>query len=304
MNNIGGAMVTQYLGAGAPFHDRPGRIWMDGSMRPWREASLHVLSHALHYASAVFEGEKAYRGRVFALEQHSRRLRRSAELLDFNLPYSVEALSAATQEVVDQYDVEELYVRPVAWRGSEMMGVSGQRNTIHVAIAAWATPMAPSLDERLRGVALDVSRWVRMAPNMAPIASKAAGLYMTGTLAKHAAEAKGCDDALTFDCRGFVAEATTANIFAVIDGKLRTPGPDYILSGITRQTVLATARAQGLEVWEGDIHPSELQRASEVFLTGTAAEITAVRSIGARSYTPGVITEAIMRAYDEAIGRG
>jgi branched-chain amino acid aminotransferase len=185
-----------------------------------------------------------------------------------------------------------------------MMGVSGQRNTIHVAIAAWATPMAPSLDERLRGVSLDLSRWVRTAPNMAPIASKAAGLYMTGTLAKHAAEAKGCDDALTFDCRGFVAEATTANIFAVIDGKLRTPGPDYILNGITRQTVMAIAHAQDLAVQEGDIHPAELERASEVFLTGTAAEITAVRSIGVCSYTPGAVTEVIMHAYDQAIGRG
>ncbi len=297
-------MVTQYLGAGAPFHDRPGRIWMDGALRPWRDASLHVLTHALHYASSVFEGEKAYRGRVFALEQHSRRLRRSAELLDFSLPYSAEALSAATQAVVDQYDAEELYVRPVAWRGSEMMGVSGQRNTIHVAIAAWATPTAASLDERMRGVALDLSRWVRPAPSMAPIASKAAGLYMTGTLAKHAAETKGCDDALTLDCRGCVAEATTANIFAVIDGQLRTPGPDYILNGITRQTVIALSGAQGRNVLEGDIFPDELEHASEVFLTGTAAEITAVRSIGARTYTPGAITEDIMRAYDQAIGRG
>jgi branched-chain amino acid aminotransferase len=296
-------MVTKYLGAGAPFHDRPGLIWMDGEMRPWRHASTHVLTHALHYASAVFEGEKAYRGRVFALDRHSQRLRRSAELLDFVLPVAVEALNAATQSIVDQYDEDELYVRPIAWRGSEMMGVSGQRNTIHVAIAAWPTPMAPSIEQRLRGAALDVSRWVRTAPTMAPIASKAAGLYMAGTLAKHAAEARGFDDALTLDCRGFVAEATTANLFAVIDGQIRTPGPEFILNGITRQTVIGLAREQGHEVLEGDILPDELDRASEVFLTGTAAEVTAVRRIGERGYAPGTITELLMHAYDRAIGR-
>lgn len=296
-------MVTRYIGEGEAFDCRPGTIWMDGELRHWQEASIHVLTHALHYASAVFEGEKAYRGQVFELDRHSRRLQRSARLLDFELPYSIDDLNIATRMVVDQYDVPEVYVRPVAWRGSEMMGVSGQRNTIHVAIAAWPTPEAPGIDERLAGASLDVAKWVRTAPDMAPIESKAAGLYMTGTLAKHAAEARGFDDALMLDREGFVAEATTANLFAVLDGTLATPRTEFILNGITRQTIIQLAEEAGYAVVETDITLEALDAASEVFVTGTAAELTPIRRIGERHYRPGNVTETLMRAYDRIIGR-
>lgn len=296
-------MVTQYLGAGTPFDNRDGNIWMDGKMLSWCDAKVHVLTHALHYASSVFEGEKSYNGQVFKLTEHSERLRRSAELLDFEVPYSTLELIEATKRVVAQYDDEELYVRPVAWRGSEMMGVSGQANKIHVAIAAWSTPAAPSIDERMRGAGLGMSKWIRVAPTMAPIASKAAGLYMSGTLAKHAAEAKGFDDALTLDYKGRVAEATTANIFIVIDGKIHTPDTECILNGITRQTIIGFAEDHGFEVIVRDIMPNELDDASEAFLTGTAAEVTAVNRIDDRKYTPGIITETLMGSYDKAIGR-
>lgn len=296
-------MVTQYLGAGVPFDSRDGYIWMDGEILPWCEAKVHVLTHALHYASSVFEGEKAYYGKVFKLLQHSERLKKSANLLDFELPYSVSDLNEATMRVVDQYDDAELYVRPLAWRGSEMMGVSGQRNKIHVAIAAWPTPPPPNIKARMKGVGLGMSKWVRVAPTMAPIASKASGLYMSGTLAKHAAEAQGFDDALTLDYKGRIAEATTANIFLVIDGKIHTPDTECILNGITRQTVIGYAEDLGYEVVVRNIMPDELGSSSEVFLTGTAAEVTAVHRIGERKYAPGEVTEKLMQAYDKGIGR-
>ncbi|HOP21015.1 MAG TPA: branched-chain amino acid aminotransferase [Amphiplicatus sp.] len=296
-------MVTNYMGAGAPFDDRDGYIWMDGEVLPWRSAKTHVLSHGLHYASAVFEGEKSYHGSVFELRKHSTRLHRSAELLDFEIPISVDALCEATQQVVDQFDDPELYVRPVAWRGSEMMGVSSQRCTVHLAIAAWPTPVPPSVDERMKGVSLDISKWLRTAPTMAPIQSKAAGLYMSGTLAKHAAEARGFDDALVFDYKGRVAEATTANVFFVIGGKICTPDIECILNGITRQTIIRLAEGLGFEVVVRDLAPTDLAAASEAFLTGTAAEVAAVRRIGEHIYTPSAITESLMTAYDHAIGR-
>jgi len=296
-------MVTKYLGEGKPFDDREGSIWMDGEMIAWRDARVHMLTHALHYASSVFEGEKSYNGKVFKLQAHSSRLKQSANLLDFEIPFSVNEINEATQQVARQYSEDELYIRPLAWRGSEMMGVSGQKNKIHLAIAAWVTPTAPSIVERLKGVGLAMSKWQRVAPTMAPIASKAAGLYMTGTLAKHAAEENGFSDALMLDYRGLIAEATTANIFFVIDEKIHTPNVDCILNGLTRQTIISLAEDLGYEIVVRDIPIEDLDSATEVFLTGTAAEVTAVNRIENHLFSPGKITESLMRGYDQCIGR-
>lgn len=295
-------MSTAFTAENRPFHDRDGHIWFDGRMIPWRDANVHLLTHALHYASSVFEGEKAYNGKVFRLTDHSMRLIRSAEILDMQIPYTVAELDAATEEVASEITAKELYIRPVAWRGSEMMGVSGQKNKIHVAIAAWPA-LSADFDNRLKGIALDWVNWVRPAPNMAPTAAKASGLYMIGTLAKHAAEAKGYQDALLLDYKGRVAEATTANFFLVMDGALHTPSTECILNGITRQTIMELANGMGIPVIERDIMPSELSGATEVFMTGTAAEVTPINRIGNVCFKPGHITEALMHVYDKAVGR-
>lgn len=286
-----------------PFDDRDGFIWMDGQMLPWREAKVHVLTHGLHYASSVFEGERAYNGQVFKLAEHSQRLIRSAGLLGFALPYDRATLDQATDAVLQANGVRDGYVRPVAWRGSEMMGVSARHNRIHVAIACWAWPSYFDADARMAGLRLTVSKWRRPAPETAPTQSKAAGLYMISTLSKHAAEEEGWDDALMLDHRGQVAEASAANIFLVIDGALHTPTPECFLDGITRQTVIELARGMGLSVTERAIDPSEFARASEVFLTGTAAEVTPVRQIGDWHFTPGAVCQQVIAAYDRAVGK-
>lgn len=286
-----------------PFDDRDGHIWYNGKLVPWRDAQVHVLNHGLHYASCVFEGERVYNGKVFKLREHSERLIESGRILGFDVPFTVEELDAATMEAVKANNITDGYVRPVAWRGSEMMAVSAQSTTINVAIACWPWPSYFSPEARLAGIRLKVSPWKRPAPDTAPTQSKAAGLYMICTLSKHDAEAEGFDDALMLDYRGQIAEATGANIFLVMDGKLHTPTPDCFLDGITRRTVIDLAKRRGYEVIERAIMPEELANAQEVFLTGTAAEVTPVRQIGDYTFTPADVCKTLIEDYDKEVGR-
>ena len=286
-----------------PFDDRDGVIWYDGALVPWREANLHVLTHGLHYASCVFEGERVYNGTVFKLTEHSERLAASARILGFELPYTVAEIDAATNATVAAMGFADAYVRPVAWRGSEMMGVGAQDSRIHVAIAVWQWPSYFSPEAKMAGISLMWAPWRRPAPDTAPTASKAAGLYMICTLSKHEAEAKGYQDALMLDYRGYLAEATGANLFLVMDGRIHTPKPDCFLDGITRRTVIDLARKRGIEVVERHIQPDELANTHEVFLTGTAAEVTPVGRIGDHTFTPGRVCETLVKDYD-ALVRG
>ncbi len=287
-----------------PFDDRDGLIWFDGEMVDWRDARLHVLSHALHYASAVFEGERVYGGNIFKLSEHSERLAVSAEMLGFHIPYGVEAIDEACRQVLAANNIVDGYVRPIAWRGSEMMGVSAQASTIHLAIATWPWPSYFLPEARMKGIRLKTSTWRRPSPDTAPVKAKAAGLYMICTLSKHAAEAQGFDDALMLDWRGQVAESTGANIFLVMDdGKLHTPTPDCFLDGITRRTVIELAKKRRLEIVERVIMPDELMGAKEIFLTGTAAEVTAVGEIDGHRYSPGEITRTLMKDYEKTVGK-
>ncbi len=279
-----------------PFDDRDGMIWWDGELRPWRDAKLHVLTHGLHYASAVFEGERSYGGNIFRLRDHTNRLIQSGKLLGFDIPFSADAIDAACNEVLKANGLTDAYIRPIAWRGSEMLAVSAQQTKIHLAIAAWPWPNLFGND-RMKGITLGMAPWRRPDPRTAPTASKAAGLYMIGTLSKHAAEAEGFNDALMLTLDGHVAEATGANIFFAIDGELHTPTPDCFLDGITRRTVMALARARQIPVHERHIKPEEMAKASEVFLAGTAAEVTPVRQIGELTFTPGEITETLIADY-------
>jgi len=283
------------------FDDRDGWIWFDGKLVPWREANIHVLTHALHYASSVFEGQRAYGGKIFRLSDHSRRLRRSAEILGFELPWTVEEIDAACNEVLKANNLTSAYVRPVAWRGSEQMGVSAQRTKPHLAVAAWewGKYFDPALAER--GIRLDVSPWRRPAPYTAPTEAKASGLYMICTMAKHHAENRGFNDALMFDWRGRVAEATGANAFFVKDGALHTPTPDCFLNGITRQTVIELAQKRGIEVVERPIWPEELESFEQFFLTGSAAEVTHVGSAGPWNFEVGELSRQLARDYDDLV---
>ena len=279
------------------FSDRDGQIWFDGNLVPWREARLHVLSHGLHYASCVFEGERIYGGEIFKLREHSQRLIRSAEILGFKIPYSVEEIDDACRKVVEAQGIESGYVRPVAWRGSEMMAISAQRSSIHLAIAAWEWGRYFDPEAQLKGLRLDIAEYRRPSPQTAPCDSKAAGLYMICTLSKHAAEAKGYADALMLDYRGLVAEATGANIFFVEKGKLLTPTPDCFLDGITRRTVIQLARDSGIEVIERAIRPEEMESFEQCFMTGTAAEITPVSEIGPYTFHVGDMTNLLIGEY-------
>ncbi len=284
-----------------PFDDRDGWIWFDGEMVAWRDAKVHVLTHALHYASSVFEGERSYGGRIFRSTDHSRRLKESARMLDFEIPWSVEAIDAAKADVLRRNGLVDAYLRPIAWRGSEMMGVGAPANAIHCAIAAW--PWGSYFDpaERMRGIRLDMAEYRRPDPATAPSLAKASGLYMICTLSRHRAERRGFADALMLDWQGRVAECTAANVFFVRDGALHTPIADCFLSGITRATVIDLARGLGFPVVERRIRPAELREFSECFLTGSAAEVTPVRSIGEVAYAPGAVTRAILDAYAEAV---
>lgn len=282
-----------------PFDDRDGQIWQNGVLVPWREAKLHVLSHGLHYASAVFEGERAYAGNIFKLRMHTERLFNSARTMGMQIPYTMDEIDEACRQVVAVNGLTDAYVRPVVWRGSEMMAVSAQHSKIHVAIATWAWPAM--FADRMAGIRLDMAEWKRPHPETAPTAAKAAGLYMIGTLSKHAAESKGFQDALMLDWRGRVAEVTGANIFFVFNGELHTPTPDCFLDGITRRVVIALARRNQIKVVERVILPEELSRASEVMVVGTGAEVTPVREIAGHLYTPGAITETLLGDYERLV---
>ncbi|MBT7898936.1 MAG: branched-chain amino acid aminotransferase [Rhodospirillales bacterium] len=284
-----------------PFDDRDGVVWSDGDLVPWRESRLHVLSHGLHYASCVFEGERVYGGKIFKLGEHTERLFHSAEILGFEIPYTIDAINAACEQTVETQGIKDGYVRPVAWRGSEMMAVSAQKTTIHVAVAAWEWPSYFNPEDRLKGIRLTLASWRRPAPDTAPTDAKAAGLYMICTLSKHDAEAKGYHDALMLDYRGLIAESTGANIFLVQDGKLHTPVPDCFLDGITRRTVITLARDRGIDVVERQIKPEELAHTDEVFLTGTAAEVTPGSEIDEHSFVVGEITRGLIEDYDKLV---
>lgn len=284
-----------------PFHDRDGMIWFNGGLVPWREAKLHVLSHALHYGSAVFEGERAYGGAIYKLKEHTARLFESARVLEFEIPYSEAEINDACYEVVKANNLTDCYVRPVAWRGSEQMGVAAQKTKTHVAIAAWDWGSYFPMEERLKGIRICTAKYRRPDPATAPCKAKAAGLYMICTIEKHRAERNGFADALMLDWRGQVAECTGANIFLIKDGVIHTPIPDCFLDGITRRAVIALAKARGYEVIERVIMPDELAEFSECFITGTAAEVTPVSAIDKMTFEPGTITKTLLKDYMSAV---
>jgi branched-chain amino acid aminotransferase len=285
----------------AGYDDRDGFIWMDGALVPWREANIHILTHALHYASSVFEGERCYNGKIFKSREHSQRLLESGRLLDMPIPWSVDQIEAAKTEVLKANDLTEAYVRAVAWRGAgEDMGVASRKNPVRLAIAAWEWG-AYYGDAKMQGARLDIAKWKRPSPETIPTAAKAAGLYMICTMSKHAAEEKGCSDALFMDWRGYVAEATGANVFFVKDGEVHTPIADAILNGITRQTVIGMLKDMDIAVHERHIQPEELSGFQQCWLTGTAAEITPVGQIGEYHFQVGDLTRQVATAYEKLV---
>jgi branched-chain amino acid aminotransferase len=285
----------------ASYDNRDGFIWMDGALVPWREANVHILTHAMHYASSVFEGERCYNGKVFKSREHSARLLESGRLLDMPIPYTVDQIEEAKAAVLKANNLTDAYVRAVAWRGAgEDMGVASSRNPVRMAVAAWEWG-AYYGDAKMQGAKLDIAKWKRPSPETIPTAAKAAGLYMICTMSKHAAEAKGCSDALFFDYRGYVAEATGANVFFIKDGEVHTPIPDAILNGITRQTVIAMLKDMGVTVHERHIMPEELPAFQQCFLTGTAAEVTPVGQIGEHHFQVGQLTRDIATAYEKLV---
>jgi branched-chain amino acid aminotransferase len=285
----------------APYDDRDGFIWLDGKLVNWRDAKIHVLTHALHYASAVFEGERAYGGQIFEVTQHSQRLYEGAKTLDFTIPYSVAEIDQACRDTMAANKLTDCYVRPIAWRGSEQMGVSAHAAKIHLAVAVWDWGSYFPMEERLKGLRLTMAQYRRPDPATAPAKTKAAGLYMICTIEKHRAERAGYADALMLDWRGRVAECTGANIFFIKDGVLHTPTPDCFLDGITRRTVIGLAKKRGMQVVERTIVPEELGSFSECFLVGTAAEVTPVSEIAQHRYTPGKICETLIKDYTAAV---
>ncbi len=285
----------------AGYDDRDGKIWMDGKLVDWRSANIHILSHALHYASSVFEGERAYGGKIFLSRKHSERLHKSAEYMDMEIPFSVDQIEAAKQEVLKANGLSDAYVRAVAWRGAgEDMGVASARNPVRMAIAAWEWG-AYYGDARTKGAKIDIAKWKRPSPETIPVHAKAAGLYMICTMSKHAAEAKGCSDALFMDYRGYVAEATGANVFFVKDGEVHTPLPDAFLNGLTRQTVIGMLRDKQIKVHERHIMPGELEEMQQCWLTGSAAEVTPVGQIGDFNFEVGSLTRDVAESYDKLV---
>ena len=283
------------------YDDRDGKIWMDGKMVDWRDANVHILTHAMHYASSVFEGERCYNGKIFKGREHSERLRKSAQYLDFEIPYSVDEIEAAKYEMLKANGWTDAYVRAVAWRGAGPdMGVSAARNPVRLAIAGWEWGNYYG-DAKMKGAKLDISKWKRPSPETIPVHAKAAGLYMICTTSKHAAEAKGCSDALFMDYRGYVAEATGANIFFVKDGEVHTPLADCFLNGLTRQTVIGMLKEKGLIVHERHIMPEELEGFEQCWLTGTAAEVTPVGQIGDYTFEVGALTREISEDYEKLV---
>ena len=283
------------------YDDRDGKIWLDGKLVEWRDANVHILTHAMHYASSVFEGERAYGGKIFLSRKHSERLLRSGDLLDMKIPYTVDEIEAAKQEVLKANGLTDAYVRAVAFRGAGPdMGVSSSHNPVRMAVAAWEWGNYYG-DAKFKGAKLDISKWKRPSPETIPTAAKAAGLYMICTMSKHAAEAKGCSDAIFFDYRGYVAEATGANVFFVKDGEVHTPLPDAILNGLTRQTVIGMLKDRGITVHERHIMPEEMDGFEQCWLTGSAAEVTPVGSIGDYTFEVGTLTREIAEAYEALV---
>lgn len=286
-----------------PFDQRDGFIWLDGELIPAREAKVHVLSHGLHYASSVFEGERAYGGKIFKSREHSERLLNSARILDFEIPYSAAEIDAAKQLVVDRNGMTDCYVRPIAWRGSEMMAVAAPNSTIHLAIAVWDWPSMFDIETKMQGIRMEIAEYRRPDPQTIPCMAKASGLYMICTISKHRAERRGFADALMLDWRGHVAECTGANIFFTRDGALHTPIADCFLDGITRRTVMELARRRGIEVFERHIRPEELATMNEAFLCGTGAEVTPVAEIGPYRFRPGNLVRTLIEDYAQEVRR-
>ncbi|MEC8641415.1 MAG: branched-chain amino acid aminotransferase [Pseudomonadota bacterium] len=285
-----------------PFDDRDGSIWLNGEIIPWRDAKTHTLSHGLHYASLVFEGERVYGGAIFKGREHTERLRTSCQLLDFDIPISDEEVDAAKMAVIEANGITDGYVRAFCWRGSEMMAVSAQMTKIHVAIAAWEWPSYFDPDTKMKGITLDIAKWKRPSPESAPVHAKAAGLYMICTLSKHEAEKNGFQDALMLDYRGYIAEATGANIFFVDDaGTIHTPIADCFLDGITRRTVIALAESKQMKVVQRHMSPEDMADMKECFLTGTAAEVTPVSKIGDYRFTPAEISRQMVDGYEDLV---
>ncbi len=284
-----------------PMDQRDGWIWFDGELVEWKEAKIHVLTHGLHYASCVFEGQRAYGGEIYKLREHSERLIKSAQYLDIKIPYNVEEIDEACRLVLEKNNLIDAYMRPVVWCGSEEMGIAASNNKVHLAIAAWEWPSYFTKEERLKGISLNWSKWKRPAPDMIPCFSKAAGLYMICTLAKHQAVREGFSDALMLDYRGLVAEATGANVFFVKDKEIHTPIPDCFLDGITRRSVIKLAKEAGYEIIERHIKPEEIGEFEECFLTGTAAEITPVSQIGDNKYTPATTCKTLIELYEKEV---
>ncbi|MEZ5767685.1 MAG: branched-chain amino acid aminotransferase [Paracoccaceae bacterium] len=283
------------------YDDRDGKIWLDGELVEWRAANVHILTHAMHYASSVFEGERAYEGKIFLSRKHSERLLRSGDLLDMTIPWTVDQIEAAKKAVLEANGLTNAYVRAIAFRGAGPdMGVSSARNPVRMAVAAWEWGNYYG-DAKMKGAKLDISKWKRPSPETIPTAAKAAGLYMICTMSKHAAEAKGCSDAIFFDYRGYVAEATGANVFFVKDGEVHTPLPDAILNGLTRQTVIGMLKDRGITVHERHIMPEEMEGFEQCWLTGSAAEVTPVGSIGDYTFEVGALTREIAEAYEKLV---
>lgn len=284
-----------------PFDQRDGALWFDGKLVPWRDAKIHVLTHGLHYGSCVFEGERLYNGRIYKLEEHTARLFESARILGMKIPFTESQINKACYEAAESQGIVDGYVRPVVWRGSEQMAVAAQISRIHVAIAVWQWPSYFDPAEKLKGIRMDISSWKRPAPDTAPTQAKAAGLYMICTLSKQHAEQHGYNDALMLDWRGRVAETTGANVFFVGDGALHTPVPDCFLDGITRRTIMDLARNRGIEVHERAIWPEELESFEQMFLTGTAVEVTPVQSVGPWNFEVGEMTQQLSKDYDDLV---
>ncbi len=283
------------------YDDRDGKIWLDGTLLDWRSARVHVLTHAMHYASSVFEGERAYNGKIFKSREHSKRLIQSGKLIDIDLPYSVDEIEKAKEKALTANGLTDAYVRALAWRGvGEDMGVASARNPVHLAVAVWSWGNYYG-DAKLKGAKLDIAKWRRPDPATAPSQAKAAGLYMIATMSKHAAEAKGCSDAMMFDYRGYIAEATGANIFFVKEGEVHTPLADAFLNGLTRQTIIEMLQRKGITVVQRHIMPEELEGFEQCWLTGTAAEVTPVGKIGDYNFEVGALTQEVAKSYEKVV---
>jgi len=283
------------------YDDRDGVIWLDGEMVPWRDTKVHILTHAMHYASSVFEGERCYNGKIFKSREHSERLLKSGEYIDMPIPYTVDEIEAAKVATLEANGLTDAYVRAVAWRGAgEDMGVAAAKNTVRLAVATWEWGNYYG-DAKYKGAKLDISEWKRPSPETIPCFAKAAGLYMICTMSKHAAEAKGCSDALMMDYRGYVAEATGANVFFVRDGEVHTPTPDCFLNGLTRQTVIGMLKERQIKVNERHIQPGEMESFEQCWLTGTAAEVTPVGQIGDYNFEVGALTKMISEDYEKLV---